>query len=1186
MINQRLLTRITIALLMVGSLLALAVYSMPMIVKSHILAIVQQETGRKASLGDVQFALLPLSIQLQKFAIQETDGKPFASLESVYIAVNIPQSIKQSAVVIDKLTLVNPVIRLVKQKNGTLNIDSLFKDSADTKQSTFFPLTIANLLLSAGKLTWEDQSFKETVQPINLTVENLSTVADKKSHLALQLRLESGGQLEWQGEASLNPLQSTGQIKLNNFKLQHLLAVIVPESIATFSLTGNELFESDYQLSYDNQHFTVTADKAKIILHDFQYAEKNKNPLVIKAANFSHETDFKISYTNDAWLFTGSHSKIKLTGFDVSESTPPKNHLKAPDFSHETDFKISYSNDAWLFTGNHSKIKLTGFEVSNSTSSKHLIKLPNFSHETDFKINYASDAWSFTGKLSKMKLTGFEFFQSIPSKNFIKVPTISHQSDFKINYTHDNWQFLLNNSNIEARDIELDYLNAAIKIPEVILKTSFDTHIKGNVVQLTTQQGKLNSRNIQLVEKNQAKPLTTIPHLALDGVDFNLSKQSLSIDSLLADGADFRTWLTPEGVFNYQTLFTHTHTNFTPTAVEAKEKPWAIDIKHIALTHFATTFEDRAFKKPVMMTLKPVNFELTGYSNKAGVKLPFQLDVGMNNTGTIQVNGDATLEPFVSHLAIHANTIDLEPFQSYLEKIAHLDIVEGQLSINGKLVMAIPENQPLDLKFTGDSNINQLITRDQKRHRDFITWKSLSLKGVAVDLRKDSYTADTLTIDKPYARVVIRKNKTINFSDIFVTASQPSNTAVKTSAKSQQPYFKLNKVQIIDGASDFSDNSLILPFSAQIKSLDGGASDISSEQKSTIKVSLKGNAYDLAPVDIDGYISPYLGNYNLSLNFKGMPMPLMSPYMVEFAGYKVEKGKMSLGLKYKVVNDELTASNNILIEQFELGDKVDNPRAVSLPLEMAVALLKDSDGKIKMDVPITGSLNDPKFDIGSVISDAIVSTISKVISSPFRALASIADSDAELSTINFSAGNALLDKTQYEKLIALAKILKQRSALMLDIKGTAFQSQDWPAMRETALYDQLKKIRADEINKQGDKKILAQYVELSNADYKRLLAEMFIEKFPKLAKKSLLGKPELIDAKAGDFYEVAKQQLSITVKSEQPRLKKLAAQRAQVIASYLIKQGVPTAQIFILDTVIDPERNNNDIASLLSLKEN
>lgn len=1098
MITQRLLTRITITLLIVGSLSALLVYSTQPFLKSKILAIVQQETGRQASLANVQFSLLPLSVQLQDFALQETDGKPFASVDSAYMQVNILQSLAQSAVVIEKLALVKPVVRITKQKNGAFNFDSLFNSKADNQQSTVFPVTIAHLSLSEGQVKWEDSAIKETVQPINLTIENFSIVTDKQWNFTLQLALESGGQVEWQGEANLKPLQSKGHIRLNNIKLERLLAVTFPEPMG-FSLTGYELFDGDYQLSYDNNHFTLTADKTKLALHDFQYAEKNKTPVVAKAADFSVETDVKITNVDDTWLFTGKHSAIDLNSF--------------------------------------------------------------------------------------------EFSQTLPTKNHIQIPKLNHQAEFKISYGQKNWQFLINNSTTDAHAVELTYLNTAVKIPAISVASSFDIVTDNHNVQFIVKQGKLISHDMQLFEKNQPKPLVDIPSLTVNDINFNLNKQSLGIESIIADGADFRTWLNPDGQFNYQTLFTDpkiktTTTTTTRPAVEAKTPPWAINIKHIDLTHFATTFEDKTLSKPVMMTLKPVNFKLDGYSNKAGVKLPFQLDVGVNNTGTIEVNGDATFEPFVSHLAINAKTINLEPFQSYLEKIAHLDIIEGELSMTGKLAMAMSDTKPLDLLFTGDSNINQFITRDQKRHKDFVTWKNLSLKGVAVDLQKDSYTADALIIDKPYARVIIRKDKTINFSDVFITAPEANNAPVKTVAKVQQPYFKLNKVRVIDGSSDFSDNSLIMPFSAQVKSLDGGASDISSDKKSIIKVSLKGNAYDFSPVDIDGSVSPYLGDYDLNLNFKGMPMPLMSPYMVEFAGYKVEKGKMSLGLKYKVVNDELTASNNILIDQFELGEKVDNPNAVSLPLELAVALLKDSDGKIKIDVPITGNLNAPQFDIGAIIADALANSLSKVISSPFRALASLADSDEDLSTITFSAGSAVLNKAQYVKLTALAKELKDHSVLTLSIKGTAFEKQDWTAMREAALYDQLKTLRAEEINRDSDKKILAEYVELSDADYKRLLAQLFIEKFPKLAKKSLFGTPELIDAKSGDFYEIAKQHLSISLSREQSRLKKLAVQRARAIASYLIQQGVPNTQVFILDTVIDPKRDDNEITSLLSLKTN
>ncbi|MEQ1530892.1 MAG: DUF748 domain-containing protein, partial [Methylococcales bacterium] len=515
------------------------------------------------------------------------------------------------------------------------------------------------------------------------------------------------------------------------------------------------------------------------------------------------------------------------------------------------------------------------------------------------------------------------------------------------------------------------------------------------------------------------------------------------------------------------------------------------------------------------------------------------------------------------------------------------------------LALATTKKDQLDIKFKGNSGIADLLTRDQLKNKDFIKWHDLTFKNIAADVLANQYSAEALIINKPYARVIINKDKTMNFKDVLPAEQNkptPSKapTPVKTAAKSPAASsaapkirFKLDKVQIIDGSSDFADLSLILPFAAQIKSLDGGANGISSEQKSTIKVDLKGNAYDLAPVTISGDISPYLGDYNISLNFDGMPMPLISSYMVQFAGYKIEKGKMTLGLNYKVVSGQLTASNNILIDQLELGEKVEHPDAVSLPLELAITLMKDSDGKIKIDVPITGSLEDPQFSISHIIVDALFNVISKVITSPFRAIGSLMGSDEDLSTVNFSAGSTELSKAQISKLDSVAKALKEKPQLNIDIKGTAFQDQDWPQLSDDALYDQIKKVRAAEINKEGGRKIRAENVELAKDDYNRVLAQLFMEKFPLMAEKSIFGTPKLVNPEAGDFYAVAKQKMSDVIQPEQQRLKDLAAERAKAIAKYLMNQGgIANQRIFILDTAIDPKRDNTDIASVLSLKVN
>jgi hypothetical protein len=216
----------------------------------------------------------------------------------------------------------------------------------------------------------------------------------------------------------------------------------------------------------------------------------------------------------------------------------------------------------------------------------------------------------------------------------------------------------------------------------------------------------------------------------------------------------------------------------------------------------------------------------------------------------------------------------------------------------------------------------------------------------------------------------------------------------------------------------------------------------------------------------------------------------------------------------------------------------------------------------------------------------LLNMLSKVVASPFRALLALIGSEVDLSSISFPAGHSYLTKAQQAKLDSLAQALKTRSSLNLDIKGAAFIDQDWLIVREDALYEQLKRRRALEINQNTAKKIRHEYVELSDDDYKRLLADMFIQKFPLLADRSLLGSPQLKNAKSDDFYEAAKQKLFTIIMPEEDRLKRLATARAQVIANYMVQKGVASERLFILDTVINSDPNSKELSVVLSLNSN
>jgi hypothetical protein len=418
-------------------------------------------------------------------------------------------------------------------------------------------------------------------------------------------------------------------------------------------------------------------------------------------------------------------------------------------------------------------------------------KLTNYSSESGANAPFQLSAG--LNKTGLIKLAGDTVIQPFSATVAVDVKGI----------VLENFQAYLNKfAQLDVIDGKLNIDGkAVVATPK---KDQLDVTFKGNtgIVNLLI-------RDQLLKEKGKDKVLVKIPVFTLQGIDFNLGNQELAFDSISAKNADFEAWLNPEGVINYQTLFPATKTDgnnankTVANTVEPKESPWKIKINNMTFTNFGLNFEDQTLKKLVVMNLKPINFKLKNFSNKKSVKLPVQLSVGMNKTGLITLKGDTVIEPLSAKLDLNVKNIDLEQFQPYFDKFVRLDVIDGALHIDGKVSVAKQKQDKLDVKFKGNTGIASLLTRDQTLHMDLVKWEDLTLKDFAIDLLANRYTAAALVINKPYARVTIRKDKTVNFNDIVISDKSKPKAQVKTAHNKQtdlkKPYFKLGKIQVTDG---------------------------------------------------------------------------------------------------------------------------------------------------------------------------------------------------------------------------------------------------------------------------------------------------------------------------------------------------------------------------------------------------
>ena len=154
---------------------------------------------------------------------------------------------------------------------------------------------------------------------------------------------------------------------------------------------------------------------------------------------------------------------------------------------------------------------------------------------------------------------------------------------------------------------------------------------------------------------------------------------------------------------------------------------------------------------------------------------------------------------------------------------------------------------------------------------------------------------------------------------------------------------------------------------------------------------------------------------DIKARIKDLDLSPTTPYSGKYAGYTIEKGKLSFDLKYLIVKRKLDSQNNIFIDQFTFGDKVESPQATKLPVKLAVALLKDRKGEIKLDLPVTGSLDDPKFSVWGVILKILVNLISKAATSPFSLLGAAFGGGEELSYVEFDYGSTAITEPNAKK---------------------------------------------------------------------------------------------------------------------------------------------------------------------------
>jgi hypothetical protein len=592
-------------------------------------------------------------------------------------------------------------------------------------------------------------------------------------------------------------------------------------------------------------------------------------------------------------------------------------------------------------------------------------------------------------------------------------------------------------------------------------------------------------RDFKLGAPGDSNHIVVLDLAGMNGVSVDLEGRQAEIGSVFARGANLFLERGKDQAFNVVEMskpadtsanapggilfLLRSVTNAVAMLLESTNQ-WTGTIHDVDVSHCALYLEDYVNARPARLDLTDVALSAKNISNVPTTNLTAELSLRWNTNGTINTAVAASFSPPTADIALALTNLDLGTLDPYLEPMVNLLILDSRLGLTGTIHLRTPQGQLPQVTFSGDARLDDFHTVDGALGEDLLKWDSLRFSGIDANLNPQIVSIKEIALDNAYARVVIETNKAINLltalhpaetnaapmmgTNAVVVATKMTALATNNLDLTTAPKISIGSIVISNAAFRFTDLSVKPNVNLAVQQAGGTIAGISSEELQHADINLHALVDNVGPADITGHINPFSGTQTneIKVSVKDVDLTPTSPYAGKFAGYRIARGKLNVDLQYQIVGKKLTSKNVITLDQFTFGEKVDSPDATHLPVRLAVAIMKDRDGKIVLDVPVDGSLDDPQLRIGKVVTRAIVNILEKVATSPFSLLgAMFGGGGEELGYQDFVPGSAELSPDSAKKLDTMVKALYARPALQLEISGSIDPASDRDGLQRVAL---------------------------------------------------------------------------------------------------------------------------------------
>ena len=1197
------LRRLALLLAVPVLLLALAWVALPWWVQGQGMRLASQALGRELTVGPVRFQPWRLALVLQDLRVAgaQAADPPLLEIGRIDAALSL-RSLWHRSLVLESLSVQHPVLRLTRLAEGRYDIDDLLQRwrqaAAEPAAEGDGPpaLALYNIRLGEGQVLLDDRPLGRRHVLSELRLE-LPFVSLLQADVAVHVEPHLSGRLNgaaFGSQAELLPFARTREARLG-FKLEALdlasYQAYWPRALPLVPQRGRLSAELNLdflqapsappelrlsgRLGLQDVALDRGADKSWLSWQDLSLSLKDVQPL--KKQLLLGElvwTAPRLALQRDAQ----GRLQLPLPPAAPGAAASAAPSVQAQGWRFGLDqLELRQAAIAWRDAGPRPAVELALSDVG--------LRLAGLSWPLQRKaqLDFSAQLQGGAGKAAAARLSG------------------RGELDAQALQLEAQWQ-----------DLALEWLSPYVQAElPLALQGRFSGSAKARLAEplaaapaarLRLEFGGLRLAQLRaqhLLPGGQRQELARWAELSLDEARLEPGTRRLGLGRLALREPQLELRRAADGRLELQDLLPAPTATARPAAAEP---PWALQLEELAVDQGRLRWSDAgvqaladaradtgAAPQPAAYALvaEQLRLRLQHLATGRAARAPVQLSLlvgradarsrrGAAGLGRLQWRGELALAPLSARGSLQAERLPLQALDPYLDPGLQLHLRRAEMGLRADFAFNQTPTGP-QAQLRGDlllADLRLSQTREQEGQRrigeELLSWQALNLNGLRLALQPRAAPQLEVTeasLSDFYARLIIDERGHFNLRDLGPaprTAEAAAPAAPPVAASAPPPLdLTIGTTRLLNGSVDFSDRFVRPNYSARLSDLQGSLGRFASGQPETAPLSLRGRVAGTGLLDITGELNPGVSPPVLDIRAQASDIELapLSPYAGKYAGYAIERGKLSTRVHYRIApGGALQAENQLILNQLTFGERIDSPDATKLPVLLAVALLKDRNGVIDVDLPISGSLNDPQFSVGGLIFRLIVNLLGKALTSPFSLLAG--GSGQDLSQAEFAPGLARLEPAADAGLDRLARALQERPGLQLTLTGWADATAERAAIQAAAVEQSLQAERRREQRRRqlarGDAAAEPAAAALDEAERQRLLKQVYQNS------SSLPNRPRNLIGLLKDLPAAEMQaRLAAAVAVDEEGVRQLALQRAVAVRDALLARGVPNERLFL-----------------------